>query len=325
MMLLTLLACPPPIVDLDTSAIEADADTDTDSDTDTDTDVDADADADSDADADADSDSDSDADTDPLASMSDDFEDAATLSQWTRVYKQEQWPFDQLEEFGIQDGVMRLTPWSCTWNNDYRCALVFKNVSGDFVATAGVQVTGRDGSSAPSADSSLAGIMVRSPRAITPSTWTPGGEDYVFQSLGAGDTPGSYQYEVKTTQDSVSVLQLSPGTPSAEIRTARIGEAFIMLRREPAGSWQVHERYRRDDMPDTLQVGITAYTDWATVSTYTAEAHNNAQITDGNPDLIAEIDRFEFVTPALPSELEGLDLTDSNQVSDAELLGFLGF
>jgi hypothetical protein len=32
---------------------------------------------------------------------------------------------------------------------------------------------------------------VRAPRFITPATWTTGGENYVFLSLGAGNTAGT--------------------------------------------------------------------------------------------------------------------------------------
>ena len=44
----------------------------------------------------------------------------------------------------------------------------------------------------------------------------------------------------------------------------------------------------------------------------------------GNPDLIAGYDYIHFFEPALPPALIGLDLTDPAQVSNADLLGFLG-
>src|SRR5207248_960338 len=80
----------------------------------------------------------------------------------------------------------------------------------DFVVTTDVEASQRGGTGAPRSNYSLAGIMVRAPRAITPSTWRAGGENYVFLSIGAGSPPGAFQFEVKTTTNSSSMLILAP-------------------------------------------------------------------------------------------------------------------
>jgi len=260
---------------------------------------------------------------------SDEFSNPATLALWQRVDVLEDWGADQLQSVDIdvtRAGHFTLVPHASTWYQDWRGVLVFRPVTGDFVATASVHVERRTGAGAPTSQYSLAGILVRTPRAITPATWAPGGENYVFLSLGAADQPGSYQHEVKTTEDSVSTLQISPAPGAdAEIQVARIGNAFIMLRRPlPAGAWTVHRRYPRSDMPATLQVGMTVYTDWPTASTLTPFDHNQTVIAGGNPDLVAQFDYFRFAAPVVPAPLAGLDLTDPGQVTDEQLLDFLG-
>src|SRR5262249_47050770 len=153
--------------------------------------------------------------------------------------------------------------------------LVYKPVQGDFVMTTRVHVSNRSGSGAPRAQFSLAGIMVHTPRDITPQTWRPRGENYVFLSLGAANQPGTYQFEVKTTVNSDSQLQITEARSSeATIQVARIGDQFILLKKSATGPWTVHRRYRRPDMPATLQVGLTCYTDYPSASRLSPQQHN---------------------------------------------------
>lgn len=264
---------------------------------------------------------------DDLTPLSDEFNDASTLSQWQRVYAVEGWNADQLEKQDINStraGRMFMMPFTSTWYNDYRGELTFKNVTGDFIATADVEVTSRSGSGAPRSNYSLAGIMIRAPRNITPQTWRPGGENYVFLSLGAANAPGTFQFEVKTTVNSVSTLPIisAPGN-RAVIRIARIGPHIITLRNTD-GTWVVHRRFNRADFPQTMQVGMTVYTDFATCSTFAPLVHNSMVIRIGNPDLLAYFDYFRFARPVVPASLTSADLSNPNAVSDAQLLTFLG-
>lgn len=263
--------------------------------------------------------------------MTDEFDSAATLSNWSRIHVAEGWNADQLEVWNIgttRTGWMTMIPYTSTWYADYRGVLAFKTVTGDFCVTTRVETSNRAATGAPGRDYSLAGIMVREPRAITnPAVdWAAGGENYVFLSHGTANTPGTYQYEVKTTEDSSSNLEIS-SAPAAitEIRTVRIGSAFIMLRRpDGAPSWIVHRRYPRADMPATLQVGLTCYTDWPNVSGMDPYTHNSTVNTGANPDLIAQFDYVRYRSVAVPAPYVGLDLTDPLEVSDADLLTFLG-
>lgn len=278
---------------------------------------------------------------DDLQVLSDEFDDAGTLSQWQRVYQTEGWGFDQLEQWDInttRPGQMFLMPHTCTWYQEWRGDQAYKPVTGDYVVTTDVTVTRRGGGGPPNSNFSLAGILVRAPRpAVTNSAaWTPNGENYIFLSLGAANTPGSFQFEVKTTSNSVSHLEISSANVGrARVQIARIGSYFIALRQLEGGVWEVHRRYTRADLPATLNVGLTAYTDWSTCSQVGYEFHNHNLLTNdlalpgggtlsANPDLEAAFDYLRFRRPQVPAELAGLDLSNPNEVSDADLLAFLG-
>jgi hypothetical protein len=264
---------------------------------------------------------------DDLTPLSDEFNDASTLAQWKRVYIVEGWPANQLEVQDInttRPGHMLMIPFTSTWFNDYRGELTFKEVTGDFVVTTDVEATQRNGTGAPRSRYSLGGIMIRSPRQITPATWQPGGENYLFLSIGSADQPGTFQFEVKSTVNSNSTLiPTFAGTGHAIIQYARIGPYFIALH-SIGGVWTIHRRYYRPDMPSKLQVGITVYTDHPTAASVSPFMHNSTVIRAGNPDLVAAFDYFRFARPQVPAPLAGLDLTNTAAVSDSALLGFLG-
>ena len=145
-----------------------------------------------------------------IAALSDEFDNEATAAQWKRVEQVEGFNNNQLELFDINKiykGQCAMMPYTSSWYQDWRGVLLFKPVKGDFVMTTSVKATGRDGKSAPNAQFSLAGLMVRIPRNITPQTWQPGGENYVFIAIGASKQPGVYSFEYKTTRNSVSKLE----------------------------------------------------------------------------------------------------------------------
>ncbi len=265
---------------------------------------------------------------DDIASLSDEFNDPGTLTNWLRVFEVERTGADQLQRFDIgrsQQSAMTLMPYTSTWYRDYRGVLVHKRVRGDFVVTTRVRTSGRSGRGAPGSQFSLAGIMVRTPRNVTPQTWRTGAENYIFLSHGSARQPGTYQMEVKTTINSNSNLEIS-NTQHAEteIRVARLGQHFVLLRREPRGRWMVHRRYHRPDMPEELQVGMTVYTDYPNASRSNPATHNRTVVRNGNPDLIATFDYFRFQRPQVPSALRGRALSNPSQVNDANLLQFLG-
>jgi len=253
-----------------------------------------------------------------ISKQSDEFDQPNSLANWKHIDRTEGWKADQLERLTVDQGWLTMIPFTNTWYMDYRGALIYKEIEGDFVVTTKLRVTGRDGRSAPRSLYSLGGIMVRKPRRDSAQNWQAGGENYVFLSLGTADRPGNFQFEVKTTERSNSNLEkILADSGEAELQVARIGSNMIMLRKQ-GGNWVVHKRYSRPDMPATVQVGLTTYTDDPSASQVSAYEHNNSVIRRGNPDLIANFDYVRFRRPKLPA---GVNV---GQASDAELLKFLG-
>ena len=275
-----------------------------------------------------------------LCPLSDEFGDPATLADWSRIHEEEEWFADQVEVLDVDTttpGALTLIPYTVSWYQDWRGPLLYKLVDGDFAVTTSVTVTARDGVSIPASTFSLGGLLIREPRDVTPATWVPDGENYVFLSIGYGNAvPQTFQFEVKTTENSVSTLFLTPAPgPAAEIQTVRIGEYVITLRHEPGDTWRVHRRYHRPDFGSMLQVGMVTYTDWEKCATFVPFDHNSVTITPPlpgdpspgtpfTPDAMARFDYVRFQRIELPAHLAGLDLSDPGAVSDAELLAFLG-
>ncbi|MGI8906218.1 MAG: hypothetical protein ACR2IE_06985 [Candidatus Sumerlaeaceae bacterium] len=264
-----------------------------------------------------------------IVPLSDDFGDPSTLGNWQHVYQVEQWNANQLQVYDIntsRPGWMTMVPYTSTWYNNYRGIMAFKSITGDFVATTHLQVGKRDGSGQPPQSSySLAGILVRQPRNITPATWTAGGENYIFLAMGAANTPGQFQFEVKSTLNSVSGLGVTnTNTSESYIQVCRVAQHFITLRRTASTTWTVHQRFNRSDLPSALQVGLCCYTDFNTCSNFTPFVHNSSVITTGTPDLRAQYDYMRFQRPNVPPALQGADLSNPSAVTDAQLLSFLG-
>ncbi len=295
-----------------------------------------------------------------IGDLSDEFDDASTQSNWQRVNEVEGWNADQLNLYDIdqtQPGRLVMQPHTVVWYADWRGPMAFKEVTGDFVITSEIHISDRDDIGGSDADDvpndgafSLGGVMVRTPRDITnPATdWAPGngaddgtnnGENYVFLSFGYAYSNGASQFglEVKTTRNSASNLEvtsLGPDANTITVQTARIGNSIITLYQLPGQDWQVHRRYSRPDMPETLQVGMVTYTDWEKANDFDPFLHNGSVLTPEtiadptpgqafNPDLTAGFEYARFVHPDVPVELQGVDLT-SNGISDAQLLSFLG-
>jgi hypothetical protein len=275
---------------------------------------------------------------DDLAALSDEFDDPSTLADWQRNHITEGWTgADKLQTWNIDTSRtdhMRLMPYTSTWFQNYTGALVYKEITGDFILTLDVEANRRNGQTGrPTRDYSLGGIMIRTPRAFNNAApvpnasfntvlpwppngayttpWTPGTENYIFLSYGYadaglwGDVGGGRWYnEVKTTTNSVSNLYATQtgipvGENKATLQAVRVGQTFLLLRRHGAGQpWIIENRFVRNDMPATLQVGITTYTDWNNVSGQDPFHHNRTVNTGGNPDLVADVDYFRLRRPS---------------------------
>ncbi len=277
--------------------------------------------------------------------LNDEFDDASSLSDWLNINDTEQWNAEHLEIIDIDNstnGRLHMMPYTGVWYQDYRSNFIYKNVDQDFVFTTQVSATNRTQNGIPVGDFSLAGVMIRTPRnypngAYGAGGWTSGGENYIFLSVGNANASAGPEFEVKSTTNGNSSLQITPIPTNidVQIRIARIDEAILVLYRFPDGDWEVHQRYNRNDFPDELQVGFVAYTDWNKSNNYSPIFHNSnvlnddlANDPDGSgapfaPGLIGTFDFARFNDVQLPSNLIGVNLV--NNATDNEILSFLDY
>lgn len=298
----------------------------------------------------------------PIAGLSDEFTDAASINNWSEVNQTEGWGARgaQLNQWTVNangDGQMVMQPHTVVWYADWRGPLVYKEVTGDFVVTTRMTITDRDNIGGNDADNvpgdgqfSLGGLMIRTPRAITngAADWQPGsqaddgtnnGENYVFLSMGYTSGSNNLSFEVKTTRNSNSVLEITPLAQSpneVELQIARVGNSIIALhRRVGEANWTVHRRYSRPDMPATMQVGMVTYSDWEKANDLAPVVHNGSVLAPGqivdpspwqpfNPDLTASFGYTRFARPDVPAALVGANLALPAVASDTQLLSFLG-
>ena len=78
----------------------------------------------------------------------DEFSDAGSLVNWLNINDVEGWNITQLQNYNIGDttaGELFMMPLSASWFEEYRGALLFKEIAGDFVVTTQVTVSARDG------------------------------------------------------------------------------------------------------------------------------------------------------------------------------------
>ena len=276
---------------------------------------------------------------DDLALLSDEFSSAATRQNWSDITEVEGWGAASFEVADIHTttpGHFHVVPAANTWFGHLRGLLFFKEIEGDFIATTRVRVLSRhnaeDPTEVPNRSFTLTGIFAHGPRTITQAApdpyttaavWPPGDhgsdyvantENYIFLSYGSAGNPGTRQFEIKATRNSSSQLYydstgISQSATDAWLQMVRVGDTIVCLRKHSIdGDWIVENRYPNPDHPfpafgSTLQVGITAYTDWPTAAPFNAAGleasyhFNYAPPTDGQPDLISQIDYFRFRRP----------------------------
>lgn len=273
-----------------------------------------------------------------LLPESDEFNRACSFQNWKSVNDEECWNAPHLELIDIDitnDDKLTLMPWTTAWYENYRSNLFYKEISGNFAYTIKVSATNKEANGVPGSIYSLAGAMVRAPLDFSDcdSGWVAGQEDYVFLSLGFAAGNNAPHFEVKTTTNSNSVLNIT-AIPVAEanIKLLRIENAVIALHQVTGENWEIRDRFDRGDLPDTLMVGNVAYTDWNKVNDYSPTFHNRNTINallDPDPassqdtfapDIIAQFDYARFESIVIPSELIGLDFSNENEVSDSAIL-----
>jgi len=235
---------------------------------------------------------------DDLSGLSTDFDSAESLQGWFEHLPEgftRKW-----QEPRIDDGKLVLQPVSSGWFEDNQAGHLYHQVTGDFIATTRIEVVGTN-ADLPQTSFSLAGLFIRAPREVSAAGWTPGQENWLFFSVGTAAPAGEPHYELKTTTNSLSTLQILPAqTGPVDLRIARHGEIFTLLARPEGQDWAVVEQIIRPDLPLVLNVGLTAYADYDSVApTYpNYQQYNTQGAPTQNADLIAYVDSFHLRRPA---------------------------
>ncbi|MEO1054390.1 MAG: hypothetical protein AAFX87_27375 [Bacteroidota bacterium] len=253
------------------------------------------------------------------------FENSSHLEGWKKN-DIPGWP-DRWHELAFDSeenqSFMVIKPHVSSWYEDVYGGLLYKEISGDFQATAHVKASGVNNAT-PNQSFSLGGLMVRKPSHFEASTWQPGHENWLFLSTGTADRPGNHQFEVKTTYQSISTLRTYPAKPEwVQLRIVRLRELFTMLYKYEGEDWQYLDQWVRPDLPETLQVGLIAYTDWDnTAPLYPDfETINKKGIPNGVEDLIFKVQSVSFEYPK--AERFGTALTDFASLGEEKLETFM--
>lgn len=246
-----------------------------------------------------------------VGEASTEFDDAADLSAWTKLSETEK-DVDRIAKYDVNKtvkGSMYLEPKTSAWFDGFRGPFVYQDLAGDIVMHARVKVTGRSGSGWPKRKFSLGGLMARQPGSYAKPNW-------VSVAVGTGEKSG--QVEVKYTQDGSSKPQeLAVKSGWVDLALARVGRVFVALYKEDGGAWKVGRRWP-STLPDVLQWGVTAYTDWDSYSLLKKDAtKGNAKQVTGTPDLKLTVDFVRFLRPELP---EYADPLNTASVSDEVLI-----
>jgi hypothetical protein len=235
-----------------------------------------------------------------VGSASDEFSAAADLSIWTRLSTAEK-DVDRIAKLDVDTtvkGSMYLEPKTSTWFDAFRGPFVYQELAGDIVMYAKVKVEGKKGGQ-PKRKFSLGGLMARVPGSYAKPNW---------MSVTTGTADGSGQVEAKYTKDgSSSPKEIAVKGSWIDLVLARIGRTAVALYKPEGGAWKVGMR-RQSDLPDVLQWGLTAYTDWDSYGTLKKDAaKGNAKQVKGTPDLKMTVDFVRFLRPAVPEYADPLN------------------
>jgi PfpI family intracellular protease len=234
--------------------------------------------------------------TSDLAPLSTTFTGPRSLDGWTQLAVPGFAPAWKPVRF--ENNALVIEPRSSGWFEDMIGGHLHREVTGNFIITTRLRVTGTT-AAVPQTAFSLAGLFIRAPRpGLTAENWRPGKENWMFLSVGSASPAGTSQFEIKSTTNSLSSLKFSPAPQGwMQLRIARHGELFTLLHKaDGATEWTVLEQFIRPDLPETLQVGITAYADWDSVAPIYPDFRkiNQEGAPKQNADLKAEFASVTF-------------------------------
>jgi len=213
-----------------------------------------------------------------ITALSDEFDSSASLGAWTAMDGDLQGGTSPTH--AVEGGELTITPGRSWWVDGVRAFYLHKEVRGDFKVTARIKATGTQ-SPLPTANWSLSGLLVRR------ATDNAANENWV--AFRSGLVGGRSVLERKTTRASHSDLVLDPIQRGwIELRIARVGPRFVLLRRLPGRSWKLHWSYSRADLPARLQVGVDAFSGY----------------DDTRADLVSHVDFVRFAPTGVPPKLK---------------------
>ncbi len=257
-----------------------------------------------------------------LASLSDEFDSPASFKTWKNLADTERLP-NRVEKIDIgttAPGQLTIVPRSGAWWAGYHGIFLFKEVTGDFIVTTRLKVTGKTGGE-PSVIWTISGLLLRAPVGLTVPL-EQRKENWIYLMTGRG--PGADRVvDSKSTLASENSWDITPAQPGwYELRIARLGPLFVSMCRQDGGDWVLRKRIFRADLPETLQAGINVTSDYRTSATMPAAKYNAELFPDqSKPDALTAFDYVRFsrvpAAPALRARLAGADVLG---ISDADLL-----
>ena len=190
-----------------------------------------------------------------IAQLNDEFEDSATLSDWTLRDVEEGTPaqYGTLDIDTTTAGHLTIIPSATAqWLHAQRSIFMYKLVTGDFVMRVRVRaVQAADPTMEPVLMFNSGGILARDPAS------TNGMENWVLMLLGyqAFDI-GTRDASTNNSNTSISAIRAST-ISDGELIICRLGTSFYTYYNTPNKNvWTQTDWFVRNNMPQTLQVGI---------------------------------------------------------------------
>jgi hypothetical protein len=238
---------------------------------------------------------------DNLRSLSTRFDRPESLQGWQEL-QVEGW-VAKWETPIVENSSLVLQPKSSGWFEDNQAGHLYREVRGDFIVTTRIRVEGTQ-KPMPQRSFSLAGLLIREPRTFTKASWTPKNENWLFFSIGTAFPAGLSQFEIKSTSNSLSTLKIFDAKEGwMRLKVARSGELFTLLyQEESSDQWKVLDQFIRPDLPETLNVGLTAYADWDSIAPDypNYQEYNENGASTQNADLVAYVESIDFRRPMTP-------------------------
>ncbi len=259
------------------------------------------------------------------SSSTDEFDKPESLKEWKTLSEAEGWP-DRTGSTDInrtRPGSLYIVPQSGAWWAGYHGVYFFKEVTGNFVITSRLQVTGRDGGE-PSKIWTISGLLLRAAPDRTVAR-DQRKENWIYLMTGRGPREQRV-VDAKSTLEDQNAWDITPAQAGwYELRIARLGPVFVEMVRESGKDWVIRKRICREDLPQTLQAGINVTSDF-TLSAQMKAADYNARLYPGrsDPDSATEFDYVRFGRiPEKPDAVARIAGRPVVAASDADLLALL--